>query len=101
MKLQEWIAFYEKKLGHKFKPFPNSIFEFNEEKGFCVWKQDGKTLMAGDVTGDGRFWDDFLQNKAKELGCKKIKFGTYRKKPTAFTRKYGYKVVGFLMEKGV
>ncbi|MBP2644499.1 MAG: hypothetical protein H6Q67_2386 [Firmicutes bacterium] len=100
MTKKKWLQFYEAKLGHKFNPFPDSNFEFDEEKGFCIWKQDGDTIMAGDVTGDGRYWDNFLQEKTRELGCKKIKFGTYRK-PFGFIRKYGYHIVGFIMEKEV
>jgi hypothetical protein len=100
MQLYDWLMLYERKTGHKFNPFLGAMIEFDEEKGFCTWKQDGKTLLAADVCGDGRHWDGFLQAKAKELGCTKIKFGTYRN-PAAFTRKYGYKVVGYILVKEV
>jgi len=100
MTLDEWLEFYENKLGHKFNPFPDANFVFDAEKGFCVCKQDGDALLVGDVTGDGRYWDTFLQTMARELGCKRIKFGTYRK-PGAFVRKFGYHIVGFIMEKEV
>ena len=96
----EWLNFYEKKLGHKFCPFPNSNFEFDEEKGFCFWEQDGETLMIGDTCGDGRYFFNLLNTKAKELGCTRLKFGTYRK-PNAFTRKYGFKITGYILEKEV
>jgi len=98
--LCEWIAFYEKKTGNKFDNFPNSNFEFNEEKGFCNWMVDGDTLYIGDTAGDGVFWDALMQSKAKEIGCKFIKFGTPRN-PNTFIRKFKYKVVGFILEKDV
>lgn len=100
MNLYAWIKRYEKKTGNKFNPFPSAQIEFDEVNGFCTWEKDGDILYVSDTCGNGRYWEKFLDQKAKELNCKSIKFATTRQ-PTIFTRKYGYKIVGYVLEKEV
>lgn len=98
--LQEWIKFFEKKASCKYTPLPGSQLEFDELQGFCNWKQDNDIMYIGVTCGNGMYWNNFIQLKAKELGCKTLRFGTYRN-PATFIRKFGYKVVGYILEKDV
>jgi hypothetical protein len=103
--LSDWISHYERKTGETFRGWPHAELAFDAECGFCVSIQDGDILLIGEVCGNGRYWLRFLVQKARELGCTKVRFGTYRN-PAAFTRKYGFEVTGFIdgmhvLEKGV
>jgi hypothetical protein len=93
--LIEWMSYYEHKTGEPFKGWTGANFIFNEEYGFCVYIQDGTTLIIGEVCGDGWHWCSHLNNKAKELGCNKLRFWTKRN-PAAFARKFGFVLTGFL-----
>lgn len=101
----EWLAYYEQRTGEYPNGWPGSEFIFDEERGFCVFIQDDSTLIVGEVCGNGRFWLDYLIQKAQELSCTKLRFWTKRN-PAAFTRKFGFVLTGFsdghyIMEKEV
>lgn len=81
----------------------DSIIEKNlieNEHGFMTWTADEDTLIPINVYGDGKYWDSFLVVLAKELGLKKIQFGTERNYK-AYERKFGYKLKGYILEKEV
>jgi len=70
-------------------------------KGFMSWRiTKPDTLVLINVYGDGKYWDAVSIELAKQLGLKKIAFGTKRN-PKAFERKYGYTHVGYILEKEV
>lgn len=73
-----------------------------DEHGFCVWRTYEDSFILVHVYGDGQYWDDFATEKARELGMKKVIFGTLRN-PELFIRrsKYDYKIACFLLERAV
>ena len=101
----DWIKIYHKKTGEHLTGWPGAAFIFDDERGFCVYIKDDTTLIIGEVCGDGRYWLSYLNDKAKKLGCTKLRFWT-RRNPAAFTRKFGFTLTGFsdghsIMEKEV
>ena len=72
------------------------------EHGFISWKIDGDKFVCINVYGNGEYWDKYMNELAKQLGCKKILGGTTRKGGwKAFERKYGFKLRGYIFEKEV
>ena len=72
------------------------------EHGFMSWKVDGDKFVCINVYGNGEYWDKYMNELAKQLGCKKILGGTTRKAGwKAFERKYGFKLRGYIFEKEV
>ena len=73
--------------------------EINDDYLLC-WnireELDGDVLYILFATGDGKKLLPRIKKLAKENHCKKTLFVTQR--PKAFERKYGFKVVGTLME---
>ena len=78
--------------------FTDNLIE--NDQGFASWNIHRGKLVILNVFGAGQFWDSFFVALAKGLGVNKITFGT-RRNPKAFERKYGYKVVGYILEKEV
>lgn len=74
-------------------------FEQNE-KGFCIWTTNKDMLMLLNVYGDGKYWNEWATNKARETGMKKILFATKRN-PEGFVRKHGFNVIGYILERYV
>lgn len=70
------------------------------EHGFCVWRVQEGMLILVNVYGDGTYWDAWATEKAKELELSKVFFATKRN-PQGFVRKYGYEVVGYILERKV
>lgn len=71
------------------------------EHGFMSWKIDGDKFVCINVYGNGEYWDKYINELAKQLGCKKILGGTSRKSYKAFIKKYNFKLVGYIFEKEV
>lgn len=63
-------------------------------KGFCELAATDKMVLVGQVSGDGRFWRDFAENWARELGLKVGGTICGRKEARAYMRLFGYKVTG-------
>lgn len=72
----------------------------DNEHGFCSFRTDRNVLYIINTYGDGKYWDEYLTKVAKENGCTKMRFHT-RRNPEAFARKYGAKLVGYVMEREV
>lgn len=70
------------------------------EHGFCVWRCQDKQLILVNVYGDGRYWDDWATEKAKELEMEEVFFATQRN-PEGFVRKYNYEVCGYILKRKV
>jgi len=70
----------------------------DEEKGFVSYITSDDALVILCCYGDGEHWHKTMNDKAKELGLGKVQFITKRS-PGAFGRKYGYNLVGYMMEK--
>ena len=70
------------------------------EHGFASYFVNGDRLVICNVFGDGEFWDAFFLDKARELGLKRVTFGT-RRNYKAFEKKFGYKLTGYILEKEV
>jgi len=94
---KEDIKKYLKKSGDQF------IYEDNiivNEHGFLSWKIAEEKLVLLNVYGNGKYWDTFSIELAKKLGLKSILTAT-RRSPKAFTRKFGYNITGYILEKEV
>ena len=65
------------------------------------WKIEGDKFVCINVYGDGEYWDKYMNELAKQLDCKTILGATTRKSCKAFLKKYNYKFVGYIFEKGV
>ena len=71
------------------------------EHGFMSWRIDEEDFVCLNVYGDGEYWDKYMNELAKQLGCKTILGGTTRKSYKAYVRKYNFKLVGYILEKEV
>lgn len=72
------------------------------EHGFMSWVLDDDAFVCLNVYGNGDYWDKYMNELAKQLGCKTILGGTTRKAGyKAFERKYGFKLKGYIFEKEV
>ena len=78
---------------------PDGNTEENEH-GFIVWRSDGGAFLIVAAYGDGKYWDKWAENKAKELNMKQIIFATKRN-PAAFVRQYGYEVTGYILARPI
>ena len=89
----------------RFKEKANSDLDYTNlienEHGFMSWKIDGDKFVCITVYGDGQYWDKYMNELAKQLGCKTILGGTTRKSYKAYVRKYNFKLVGYILEKEV
>ncbi len=70
------------------------------ENGFCIWRTFENSLVLVSVYGNGKYWNNWADVKAKELGLNKIMFATKRN-PKGFIRKHGFKVTGYILERGL
>lgn len=71
------------------------------EKGFISFLvRNDKKLVVFHVYGDGKYWQSRLEEIAKQNGCNVILTST-RRSPKSYARKYGYGVVGYVLEKRV
>ena len=100
---REWLDEYLRKSGDdKLSPGNLVVLPY----GFVIWNinDDGDLLLShvyvAKGKGNGRKMDEFTKSLARRIGAKKIVFAT-RRNPVGFMRKYGYKVIGFILEKEV
>lgn len=70
------------------------------EHGFMTWAKQGDTFVALNVYGNGDYWNNYMNQLAKDLGLSKIMVTTKRS-PKAFVRKYNFNLSGYILEKGV
>ncbi len=70
------------------------------EHGFMSWYISEDKFVPLQVYGDGAYWQQRIEIMASDLGAKSILIGT-RRSPKAYMRKYGYKLVGYVLEKEV
>ena len=97
MVTEEDIKRYLDKSGDSF------IYEDNivvNEHGFMSWNIHEGKLVLLNVYGNGKYWDNFSIDLAKKLDLKTILIAT-RRSPKAFTKKFGYKITGHILEKEV
>jgi len=66
------------------------------EDGFATWNIIDGAIVVVQAMGDGPFWFDFFTKMGRDLGMN-IRFSTTRN-PRAWSRKYGAKVIGHVME---
>jgi len=66
-------------------------------RGFASYKVGEKSILIIQTYGDGKYWDKFFRDKAKEHGVKFCMFYT-RRNPKAFARRFGAEVVQTLMQ---
>lgn len=67
------------------------------EHGFASYKVRDDSILIIQAYGDGRYWEQFFRQKAKEHKVSRCVFYT-RRNPKAFARKYGAEVVQTLMK---
>ena len=70
------------------------------DHGFCVWGVADNSLILIHVYGDGEYWDSWATEKANQLDLDSVAFGTKRS-PKAFCKKFGYTVIGYILERKV
>ena len=80
------------------KIFLDNIIE--NEHGFMSWCVSDNKFVPLQVYGDGVYWQQQIENMTQELGLNSILIGT-RRSPKAYIHKYGYKLVGYILEKEV
>lgn len=100
---KDFIVHYLQKSGDNpdffFLEFDDATVE-THESGFATWRTVGKVLIIGSVYGDGEYWERFFLDKAKELGCKKIMWASFRLgRKKAFERRFKCKAVGYIFER--
>lgn len=100
MIIEQWIKHYEKHANQPFQLLSNDKLLFDEEHGFTTYRVVGDMFYVGCVCGNGDYWQEVHNKLAKENGCTKIKTGTYRN-PKPIMRKYGYRIVGYILEREV
>lgn len=94
---KEWLIDYFNKSGDDTLILTNLIAT---DFGFASFDIKGDELILYQVYGNGDLWDRYFVELAKRLNLKKIKFGTKRNYK-GFERKFGYKLVGYILEKEV
>lgn len=73
---------------------------FENSYGFCIWRTYEDVFVLVHVYGDGNYWNNWAEIKAKEFGMKKIIFGTKRN-PSGFCRKHGFHISGYVLERSI
>ena len=76
----------------------DGIFIDGGDNGFCIYRVTDKKLILINVYGNGKFWNKWAEDKARELNLKTILFATKRN-PKGFHRKYNYNIVGYILER--
>ena len=66
------------------------------DQGFASYKIEGGVLHVIQVYGNGKHWERFFRKVAKENNVKRAMFYT-RRNPKAFERRFGAKVVQYIM----
>ena len=66
--LEEWIKIYEKKTGVEFKADPRAKLQFIPEKGFAEIGATENMIVIGQTCGDAKFWKNFSEMLARQLG---------------------------------
>lgn len=95
-----WLEDYYRKSGDNHIVVGEGVSVAVTGHGFCTYAKDNieqDVLFVFNCYGNGKYWEQFLKEKAKELGCKKIRFATKRN-PKAFERRFGAKLVGYILE---
>jgi len=62
------------------------------EHGFASWDVEGDVFRVIQIYGDGKYWDRYLRQIAKEHRCKTAIFHT-RRNPEAWKRRYNAQIV--------
>lgn len=85
----EWVNWFEKKSGEKFRVPLGFSVEFRPEKGFILWKkiEDSFVIDQG-TTDDWEYWGHFIFSKGTELGCKRV-HAIVRRDPVSYARLTG------------
>jgi len=74
-----------------------SHFEEETGKGFCSYDIAKDSVVVRQLYGDGEYWFSRLKEVAKLYNCTKLT-GIVNRSPKGYTRKYGAKVVGHVIE---
>ena len=90
--LKQWIDFYERKSGDRFKQKPNATFLFDSEKGFIQYSivddfHGERVLLIDETVGNGRYWESEALIIAKENGCTKLVTVIYRD-PNVYQKRF-------------
>ena len=91
----EWIKDYLKRSKDNYISGVYGII--HPEHGFMTYDVDIDKLILHCVYGNGNYWYDVAIDLAKQLGLPKLLFATQRNW-RAFERKYGARLVGYVME---
>lgn len=95
---EEWIRKYLEKSGDDYVIWDGVGVAVDAERGFCTYEVfDGEMVFVYNVYGDGRFWEKFLKEEARQANCPVIRFAT-RRNPKAFMRRFNAKLVGYILE---
>lgn len=98
---QDWVRDYLERSGDTEIGDPTVPWEwYQDPHGFITYYTLQGHFWILQAYGDGPYWDAWAINEARERGCSRVVFLT-RRNPAAFARKFGYRCIGFLMEKAV
>jgi len=82
MKIEEWIAKYEKE-AEKFELLPGFSIYFESDKGFFCWgTRQGVFEVDHCCTTDAKYMNDKANDMAKEMHCHTLRTATSRKPAT-------------------
>jgi hypothetical protein len=97
--VREWIAYYERHVGKKFRPIWREKFVFDAERGLLgfVFTDDGEALFVAHMIGDGRYWAEVARDLMHRSGRRVVRMMTSRN-PDAWMRRYGGRVVDYVLE---
>jgi len=72
------------------------------QKGFVTYQIKPEALVIGNLYGDGSYWLRLLAAIARANGKEKMMGVTRRlSRAKAFERRHGFKIVGYVLERGV
>jgi len=91
---------YLQRSGDTVEDMQYNQFLIENDHGFATYSFTTTALILYNVYGDGEYWDKYFYDLAKQHGKEKVMFGTKRNYK-AFERKFGYKRVGYILEKEV
>ena len=90
--LEEWIAFYNRKVPYPFKRDERFKMLYRPSKGFCEIGYSGDMAIAKATCGDIHFWRKVIENFAHELNLSKCGVVTCRK-ILPYIRLSGFEIV--------
>ena len=72
----------------------------SNDHGFATFAIRPDCVLIYNEFGDGRYWEKFFTQVAKNNGIKTVRCATSRN-PAPYVRKFKFKIVGYILEREV